>query len=61
MILAAALAGKGDQSSAPRQIGPGDTVVVPEMPVPGSSTLKNILSIAQIASSAALVAAVAIP
>lgn len=42
-------------------LGPGDTVVVPEKPVLGSSTLKNILSVAQIASSAALVAAVAIP
>lgn len=42
-------------------LGPGDTIVVPEKPVLGSSTLKNVLSIAQIASSAALVAAVAIP
>src|SRR6266849_1738674 len=42
-------------------MGPGDTIVVPERPVLGSSTLKNVLSIAQIASSAALVAAVAIP
>ena len=42
-------------------MGPGDTIVVPERPVLGSTTLKNILSIAQIASSAALVAAVAIP
>src|SRR6266581_2507125 len=42
-------------------IGPGDTVIVPERPVLGSGTLKNVLSIAQIASSAALVAAVAIP
>ena len=42
-------------------LGPGDTIVVPERPVLGSSTLKNILSVAQIASSAALVAAVAIP
>ena len=42
-------------------MGPGDTIVVPEKPVLGSSTLKNILSVAQIASSAALVAAVAIP
>jgi polysaccharide export outer membrane protein len=42
-------------------IGPGDTIVVPEKPVLGSSTLKNVLSVAQIASSAALVAAVAIP
>jgi protein involved in polysaccharide export with SLBB domain len=42
-------------------LAPGDTIVVPEKPVLGSSTLKNVLSIAQIASSAALVAAVAIP
>jgi polysaccharide export outer membrane protein len=42
-------------------IGPGDTIVVPERPVLGSSTLKNVLAVAQIASSAALVAAVAIP
>ncbi len=42
-------------------LGPGDTIVVPERPVLGSNTLRNILSVAQIASSAALVAAVAIP
>jgi polysaccharide export outer membrane protein len=42
-------------------MGPGDAIVVPEKPVLGSSTLKNVLSVAQIASSAALVAAVAIP
>jgi hypothetical protein len=42
-------------------MGPGDTIVVPERPVLGSSKLKNVLSVAQIASSAALVAAVAIP
>ena len=42
-------------------MGPGDTIVVPEKAVLGSSTLKNVLAIAQIASSAALVAAVAIP
>jgi len=42
-------------------MGPGDTVVVPEKPVLGSSRLKNVLAVAQIASSAALVAAVAIP
>jgi protein involved in polysaccharide export with SLBB domain len=42
-------------------MGPGDTIVVPERPVLGSSTMKNVLSIAQIAASAALVAAVAIP
>jgi protein involved in polysaccharide export with SLBB domain len=43
------------------KIGPGDTIVVPERPVLGSNTLKNVLAVAQIASSAALVAAVAIP
>jgi len=42
-------------------MGPGDTIVVPERSVLGSNTLKNVLTIAQIASSAALVAAVAIP
>ena len=42
-------------------MGPGDTIVVPERPVLGSNRLKNVLSVAQIASSAALVAAVAIP
>ena len=41
--------------------GPGDTIVVPEKPALGSSTMKNVLSIAQIAASSALVAAVAIP
>ena len=41
--------------------GPGDTIVVPEKPALGSSTMKNVLSMAQIAASAALVAAVAIP
>lgn len=39
-------------------MGPGDTIVVPEKPVLGSSTMKNFLSIAQIAASTALVAAV---
>jgi len=42
-------------------LGPGDMIVVPEKPVLGGGTLKNVLSVAQIASSAALVAAVAIP
>src|SRR6202521_1546553 len=42
-------------------MGPGDTIVVPEKPVLGSTRLKNVLSVAQIASSAALVATVAIP
>ena len=42
-------------------MGPGDTIVVPEKAVLGGTALKNILSVAQLASSAALVAAVAIP
>ena len=42
-------------------MGPGDTVVVPEKPVLGSNRMKNVLSVAQIASSAALIAAIAIP
>ncbi len=42
-------------------MGAGDTIVVPERPVVGSTTLKSVLAVAQIASSAALVAAVAIP
>jgi polysaccharide export outer membrane protein len=41
-------------------LGPGDTVVVPEKPVFGSSAWKNIVSIAQIAQAGALAAAVAI-
>jgi polysaccharide export outer membrane protein len=42
-------------------MGPGDTVVVPEKPFLGGNKLKNALSVAQLASSAALVAAIAIP
>jgi len=42
-------------------VGPGDAIVVPEKALLGSNKLKNVLSVAQIASSAALVAAVAIP
>ncbi len=41
-------------------LGPGDTIVVPEKPVFGSSAWKNIVSIAQIAQAGALAAAVAI-
>lgn len=41
-------------------MGPGDTIVVPEKPVIGSSAWKNIVSIAQIAQAGALAAAVAI-
>ena len=42
-------------------IGPGDTIVVPERTVVGSSVLKNLVAIAQIAQAGALAAAVAIP
>ncbi len=42
-------------------IGPGDTVVVPEKPIGGGTAWKNVVSIAQVAQAAALVAAVAIP
>jgi len=43
-------------------MGPGDTIVVPEKPVLGSnSTMKNVIALAQVASSAALVAAVVHP
>jgi protein involved in polysaccharide export with SLBB domain len=42
-------------------IGPGDTIVVPERPVLGGNTWKNVLAIAQIAQAGALAAAVAIP
>ncbi|HYL69411.1 MAG TPA: SLBB domain-containing protein [Candidatus Limnocylindria bacterium] len=42
-------------------IGPGDTIIVPERPVLGSNTWKNVLAIAQIAQAGALAAAVAIP
>jgi len=41
-------------------MGPGDTIVVPEKPVLGSSPWKSIVSIAQIAQAGALAAAVAI-
>jgi hypothetical protein len=42
-------------------LGPGDIIVVPEKTTFGSSTWKNVVSIAQIAQAAALAAAVAIP
>lgn len=42
-------------------IGPGDTIVVPERAVVGSSVWKNLVAIAQIAQAGALAAAVAIP
>jgi polysaccharide export outer membrane protein len=48
----------GVESSA---IGPGDTIVVPERAVVGSSVWKNLVAVAQIAQAGALAAAVAIP
>jgi hypothetical protein len=42
-------------------IGPGDTIVVPERAVVGSSIWKNLVAIAQVAQAGALAAAVAIP
>jgi polysaccharide export outer membrane protein len=42
-------------------IGPGDTIMVPERAVVGSSVWKNLVAIAQIAQAGALAAAVAIP
>jgi polysaccharide export outer membrane protein len=42
-------------------VGPGDMIVVPERPILGSNTWKNVLAIAQIAQAGALAAAVAIP
>lgn len=42
-------------------IGPGDTIVVPERAVVGSSVWKNLVAIAQIAQAGALAAAVAVP
>jgi polysaccharide biosynthesis/export protein len=42
-------------------VGPGDTIVVPERAIVGSNGWKNVLAIAQIAQSAAILSAVAIP
>ncbi|MGB9465163.1 MAG: SLBB domain-containing protein [Candidatus Acidiferrum sp.] len=42
-------------------IGPGDTIMVPERTLVGSSVWKNLVAIAQIAQAGALAAAVAIP
>ena len=39
-------------------IHPGDTVVVPERPVLGSTRWKNIIALAQIAEAGAIMAAV---
>jgi len=40
------------------RVEPGDTIVVPEKPIGGSTLWKNLLSVAQVASSAAVTAAV---
>jgi protein involved in polysaccharide export with SLBB domain len=42
------------------EIGPGDTIVVPEKPVLGSNAWKNFVALAQIAQAGALAAAVAL-
>ena len=41
------------------QIEPGDNIVVPEKPIGGQTFWKNLLSVAQIATSASLLALVA--
>jgi len=41
------------------RMGPGDTIVVPEKPIGGSTLWKNLIQISQVASSAAIAAAVA--
>jgi polysaccharide biosynthesis/export protein len=43
----------------PTRVGPGDTIVVPEKPIGGSTLWKNLIQISQVASSAAIAAAVA--
>jgi hypothetical protein len=48
---------RGDVLSA--RVGPGDTIVVPEKPIGGSTLWKNLIQISQVASSAAIAAAVA--
>jgi polysaccharide biosynthesis/export protein len=48
---------RGDVLSA--RVGPGDTVVVPEKPIGGSTFWKSLIQISQVASSAAIAAAVA--
>ena len=48
---------RGDVLSA--RMGPGDTIVVPEKPIGGSTLWKNLIQISQIASSSAIAAAVA--
>ncbi len=41
------------------RVGPGDSIVVPEKPLGGSTLWKNLIQISQVASSAAIAAAVA--
>ena len=48
---------RGDVLST--RMGPGDTLVVPEKPIGGSTFWKNMIQISQVASSAAIAAAVA--
>ena len=48
---------RGDVLST--RVGPGDTIVVPEKPIGGSTFWKNLIQISQVASSAAIAAAVA--
>jgi hypothetical protein len=43
------------------EVGPGDTIVVPEKVTVGGNAWKNFVAIAQIAQAGALAAAVAIP
>ena len=48
---------RGDVLSA--RVGPGDTIVVPEKPIGGSTLWKNLIEISQVAASSAIAAAVA--
>jgi polysaccharide biosynthesis/export protein len=48
---------RGDVLSA--RVGPGDTIVVPEKPIGGSTFWKNLIQISQVAASSAIAAAVA--
>jgi len=48
---------RGDVLSV--RVGPGDTIVVPEKPLGGGTLWKNLIQISQVASSAAIAAAVA--
>ena len=41
------------------RVGPGDTIVVPEKPIGGSTFWKNLIQISQVAASSAIAAAVA--